>query len=256
MSKVSVIIPCFNQEKYISECLDAVEKQTLQDMEIIIINDGSTDKSLDIIKKYAKQDSRIKVINQPNKGVVYARNTAIKLAQSPYIFPLDADDIIANNYLELAYGAMTSGLGDIITSRVELFGHETGEMKLKAPTKYNLARENCLVNCALFRKDDFLKCGGYDNAFFHGLEDYDLWLNMVFRHNLKIYRIPEILFYYRIKSDKESRNKIQAQRYFLNLKQQIKKKYPILRIYKIIRKLQKIKNAFLPNTLRRKDANA
>ena len=79
---------------------------------------------------------------------------------------------------------------------------------------------------------------------------------MVFRHNLKIYRIPEILFYYRIKSDKESRNKIQAQRYFLNLKQQIKKKYPILRIYKIIRKLQKIKNAFLPNTLRRKDANA
>ena len=74
MPKISVIIPVYNAQEYLSECLDSVLSQTLSDIEIICINDGSTDNSLEILKEYAKKDERIKIINQRNKGVSVARN--------------------------------------------------------------------------------------------------------------------------------------------------------------------------------------
>lgn len=88
-----------------------------------------------------------------------------------------------------------NGKGDIITSRVLKFGKETGEMVLHSPTSYHLSVNNCLVNSALFRKTDFIKAGGYDENFVLGLEDYDLWLNMTLIHKLKVYRVPDVLFF-------------------------------------------------------------
>ena len=93
MSAISVIIPCYNHEKYIHETIESVLSQTFDDYEIIIVNDGSTDNSLSIINSYAKKyPHKIRVIDQKNKGVVIARNNAISLAKADLIFPLDADE--------------------------------------------------------------------------------------------------------------------------------------------------------------------
>lgn len=243
MPKISVIIPVYNVEKYLSECLDSVINQTFSDIEIICINDGSTDNSEKILKKYAKKDKRIKIISQNNSGVVTARNKAIASAKSEYIYPLDSDDIITPDCLEKLYNAIISGKGDIITNRVMYFGRENYEFVLPKPNKYNMAHCNCLVNAALFKKSDFEKSSGFDTKFNTALEDYDFWLNMVFKQNKKIYRIPEILFYYRLKPKRDSRN-FQHRVEHDNLVKMLFEKYPQMKIYifldKIFNLLKKI----------------
>ena len=195
MSQISIIIPVYNDEKYITETLDSVIGQTFSDWQAICINDGSTDNSLKILKQYAKRDKRIQIIDQKNAGVIVARTNGINKAKSPYIFMLDGDDKIAPTTLEKMYQAITHSRGDIITCRVMQFGEENGEMLLPAPNKLNMSKTNCLVNAALMRKSDFIACGGFDERFSAMIEDYDLWLNLIYNFNKKIYRIPEILFF-------------------------------------------------------------
>ncbi len=104
MPKVSVIIPVYNTEKYLPKCLDSVCNQTLSDIEIICINDASTDNSLAILKEYAKKDNRIKLINfKENKGAAAARNTGIDEAQGEYIGFVDSDDFVDLDFYEKLY---------------------------------------------------------------------------------------------------------------------------------------------------------
>ncbi len=104
MPKVSVIIPCYNMEKYIERCLDSVQKQLLDDIEIICVDDKSTDNTLSILKSRAEKDSRIRVIAQEkNMGVAVARNTAIDAATGEYIGFVDADDYVDLDYYEKLY---------------------------------------------------------------------------------------------------------------------------------------------------------
>ncbi len=91
-SKVSVIVPVYNVEKYVGICLDSLLKQTLKDIEIICVNDGSTDGSLEILEEYRKKDSRIIVVNQQNGGRSIARNKGLKKVSSPYVMFCDSDD--------------------------------------------------------------------------------------------------------------------------------------------------------------------
>lgn len=227
MPKISIIIPCYNQGKYIAECLDSVIAQTFKDFEAIIINDGSTDNSLKIIEPYLKKHSNLRLINKTSTGgVVSARNKAIRKAKGTYIYPLDADDIISPDCLEKLYQAIIANKGDIITSRVRLFGLKNEEMFLPSPTRFHMIIGNCIINSSLFKKADALKIGGYDETFKEGLEDYDFWLNLVIRQKCKIYRVPEILFYYRIKDISESRNK-QALQMDDKLIKKLNHKYPI-----------------------------
>lgn len=95
---ISVIIPVYNREKYISKCLDSVLDSIYSDFEIIIVNDGSSDKSLQICKKYETKDKRIKVINQSNHGVSYARNVGLKYAKGEWVIFIDSDDTISNEF--------------------------------------------------------------------------------------------------------------------------------------------------------------
>ena len=92
MPELSVIIPVYNVEKYLRECLDSVVNQTFKDIEIILIDDGSTDKSLDICKEYAQKDNRIKILKQQNRGAGAARNEGINIANGEYITFVDSDD--------------------------------------------------------------------------------------------------------------------------------------------------------------------
>lgn len=98
--KVSIIIPCYNIEPYLSKCIDSVLNQTFSDFELILINDGSTDRTLNVCQEYKNTDDRIKVYSQENKGVSYTRNRGIDLAQGDYIMFIDGDDYIKTDFVE------------------------------------------------------------------------------------------------------------------------------------------------------------
>ncbi len=102
-AKVSVVIPVYNTEKYLDECLNSVENQTLKEIEIICVNDGSTDNSLSVLEKHRSKDRRIKIVNQKNAGVSAARNAGIKKASGEYIAFLDSDDVVLPYAYENAY---------------------------------------------------------------------------------------------------------------------------------------------------------
>lgn len=113
-AKVSIVIPVYNAEKYIEKCLKSVINQTLKKIEIIIINDGSKDKSEEIIREIAKKDSRIKFITRENKGVGPTRNEGIELANGEYIIFIDSDDVIEPNMCEIMYNKAKKNDVDIV----------------------------------------------------------------------------------------------------------------------------------------------
>ena len=119
-AKISIIIPVYNSEKYLEECIISLLNQTLKECEFIFINDGSTDNSYNICKEYERKDGRIVLINQENRGVSTARNIGMTRAQGDYITFVDSDDYVDNKYIEtlLSYALKTfmkSYLAKIIT---------------------------------------------------------------------------------------------------------------------------------------------
>lgn len=113
MAKVSIIVPVYNVEKYLRKCIDSLINQTLNDIEIICINDGSTDKSLKILKEYKNKDSRIILFNQENSGQSVARNRGIEIAKGEYLGFVDPDDWIDLDYYEKLYNAASTNDTDI-----------------------------------------------------------------------------------------------------------------------------------------------
>lgn len=111
---VSIIIPVYNVEQYLVECLDSVVNQSFRDIEIVVVNDGSTDNSLNIIKQYMGKDDRIKLIDKKNEGTGLARNTGIRMAKSKYFMLLDSDDCLALNAIEVLYSKMRESDCDIL----------------------------------------------------------------------------------------------------------------------------------------------
>lgn len=126
--KVSLIISVFNGEKYLRECLDSVIRQTLKEIEVICLNDGSTDKSKEILAEYSK-DSRFKIINQENIGLGASRNKGMELAKGEYIAFLDADDWLVDNALETAYNEAKNKNTDITMFQMINYKENTGEEK-------------------------------------------------------------------------------------------------------------------------------
>lgn len=113
MAKVSIIVPVYNVEKYLRKCLNSLINQTLKDIEIICINDGSTDKSLEILEEYKNRDSRIILLNQENSGQSIARNNGIKKATGEYLGFVDPDDWVDLDYYEKLYNAASTNDTDI-----------------------------------------------------------------------------------------------------------------------------------------------
>lgn len=117
---ISVIVPVYNAEKFLERSLTSIIKQTYKQLEIILINDGSTDNSLEILKQFKNNDSRIKVINQKNSGVGAARNTGLDIAKGEFISFIDADDIIENNFFESLIGNMLKFNCDVVASNIRV----------------------------------------------------------------------------------------------------------------------------------------
>lgn len=127
--EISVIIPAYNCECYVQECLDSLEMQSFKDFELIIIDDGSKDKTLAIIKDYAKKSSlAITLVEQENGGASKARNAGISLAKGKYIAFIDADDTVWPDYFEMLYSEAEKHSADIVTCGYEKYNSETGEI--------------------------------------------------------------------------------------------------------------------------------
>ncbi|MCI8991552.1 MAG: glycosyltransferase [Eubacterium sp.] len=128
--KVSVIVPCYNIEQYVGECLDSLIHQTMEDIEIICINDGSTDRTIDILLEYAKQDARIIVVEQENSGLSIGRNVGVKNAVGEYICFVDSDDMLELSALKELYQQVKEKDLDILFYDGESF-FETDDIKEK-----------------------------------------------------------------------------------------------------------------------------
>lgn len=122
LCKVSVVVPVYNAEAYLEECIDSILGQTLTDIEVIAVDDGSTDGSAAILKKYAERDKRLKVVMQENAGVSTARNNGIREAKGEYVSFIDSDDWIDADFLEKLYNAAKENNADIAAASVMLFG--------------------------------------------------------------------------------------------------------------------------------------
>ncbi|MEQ8197960.1 MAG: glycosyltransferase [Clostridiaceae bacterium] len=112
--RISIIVPCFNSEKYLEKCMDSIVSQTFRDIEIIAVNDGSRDRSLEILKKYEDQDERVRIIDKSNEGVSAARNTALKKARGQCVMFVDSDDWVDKDTCEKAVTVMEDHNADVV----------------------------------------------------------------------------------------------------------------------------------------------
>lgn len=169
MIKISVIIPVFNLEDYIVQCLDCIINQTLKDIEIICVNDGSSDNSGGILRKYAKNDYRIKVIeHEHNKGLSAARNTGINNALGEYIYFMDGDDLLELNALESCYIECEKNNLDVLTFDADVFFDEdTIDIRSKYGKKQelNYNRRKLLNEDTIFPGKQFFYHAFIQNAY-------------------------------------------------------------------------------------------
>ena len=204
---VSIIVPVYKTEPYLRECLDSILNQTFKDYEVICINDGSPDNSVEILKEYCIKHNNFSYFSQCNQGLAASRNNGIKRAKGKYIFPLDSDDVLDKDCLLHLVNSLSSNECDIATPVIVKFfpdGHLYNFLGAE-PTPCNMSQySNHIVCSSLFPKEFIDNYGGYDeNNFEHGAEDYDLWLRFI-DQGKKIKRVKSALFFYRQKEFSQS----------------------------------------------------
>lgn len=198
---ISVVIPCYNQAKYLDECLQSVIIQDYEYWECIIVNDGSNDNTEQIAKQWQNKDSRFKYVFKDNGGLSSARNKGIEKAIGKFILPLDADDKIGKKYLKLAIAEFKKKPNlKVVYCKAKKFDKENGQLSLKPFSLQDLAKENMIFCSGLYRKQDWEKVGGYDLNMIHGLEDWEFWISML-KNGGEVSCLDEVLFYYRIKEE-------------------------------------------------------
>lgn len=200
MPLISVIVPCYNQAQYLDECLQSVLDQTYPDWECIVVNDGSPDNTEEVAKNWVEKDSRFKYFYKENGGLSSARNFGIDKAKGEWILPLDCDDYISNNYLDLAQSHFDNQDLKVIYCEAQKFGTVNEKWKLKEFSLAKLALENLIFCTAFYRKDDWEKVGGYDENLLHGLEDWEFWISLL-KIGGKVLQLQETCFFYRIKDN-------------------------------------------------------
>ena len=205
MKKVSVIVPVYNVEKYLSRCLESLINQSLKDIEIICINDGSADNSLQILKQFAYKDNRIKIINQTNSGQSVARNKGLAIASGKYIGFVDSDDWIDNDYYEKMFETIERTNSDFAccsikrmypykqSKRLEITKEEI-ICNLNDKFKYLNMPSQCFSVNKLYKRELLNK---FEIRFIEGryFEDIPFLLNIVLNFEQMV-SVPNITYYY------------------------------------------------------------
>ena len=223
ISNVTVIIPCYNDGKYIEEALQSVYNQTLLPEKIIVIDDGSDMATKKVLA--ALNHPLLQIVHQENKGVSVARNTAIALAKTDYIVNLDADDYYDPTFIEKSVDILYRNTNLIaVTSYYRVFkGSTTKEIRkpLGGKVRDFIVINNCVAN-TLFRKSAWKQGGGFDVKMQNGYEDWEFWISTL-KNGHSIHVIHEVLSHYRIK--KASRDQTALMNYDLELRKYIYNKH-------------------------------
>ena len=211
MPKVSVIIPAYNAEKYIEQCLASVSAQTLEDIEVIAVDDGSTDATRDVISAAAEADSRIILVEQTNQYAGVARNNGMNRATGEFLYFLDADDYIEPETLEVMVASAEQYGTDIVVAKSEAFDAQTGDtwtidFALNGQP-YETAIPNAVYNPALFQsfngwpwdklyRTSFVKDTGYEYQPLRTTNDaFFCWCTLAVANSISC--VDRILFHHR-----------------------------------------------------------
>lgn len=196
--EVSIIMPCYNQAKYLPDALDSLVAQTFREWECIIVSDGSQDNVADIAKMYVEKDSRISFYDTKNGGPSAARNFGIEKALGTFILPLDGDDKISANYVQECLNAFKTENIQLAYGRGEKFGLVNERWDLPPWTFHDLLLHNRLQPCAMYRKTDCIAIGGYDERMRCGCEDWEFWIRLM-KNGCVYKKIEDAVFYWRRK---------------------------------------------------------
>ena len=207
--KIHIIIPCYNMARYVGETIDSVKAQAAKGWDCIIVDDGSWDNSLDVIREHVGDDSRFRVISTKNHGVAAARNRAVEEAGGGFILPLDADDLL----LPWSIGRFKAELkkhpdASLLVPKIRRFGSKPGASAVqdRTWTGYEDLKERCTpTNSSLYRYDDWKRVGGY--VPWSQYEDWEFWLRLLYKND-NVVNIPEVLVEYRIHPDSRWHNAV------------------------------------------------
>jgi glycosyltransferase involved in cell wall biosynthesis/tetratricopeptide (TPR) repeat protein len=201
---VSVVIPCYNQARFLSEAVASVVAQTYSNWECLIVNDGSPDNTSDVARELIARYSgrNIRLLEKPNGGLPDARNFGIRSSCGIYWLPLDADDRIAPQFLDKTVPVLQQcpEIG-FVYSHIQHFGNQSDLYRLpEFDADTVVYKDNICCVCSLVRKSIWSEVGGYNAEMREGYEDWDFWISCI-EKGWKGHRIPEPLFYYRKRVD-------------------------------------------------------
>jgi len=195
-SKVSVVIPCFNDGLYLTDAVQSILSQSFRDFHIIVVDDASSDATTKQVLRSLEGHALVEVVFlEKNAGTAGARNRGITLAKSPYILTLDANDMFAPSFLEKAVAVLEEhpGVG-VVTCGVQHFGKQALYWLPKGGTVENFLVENNCCGNALFRRRFWEDAGGYDSSILY--EDWEFWISGTAK-GWEVHVIQEPLFFYR-----------------------------------------------------------
>lgn len=197
MTRVSIVIPCFNGADMVHDAVKSALAQTHDEVEVIVVDDGSTDPvTLSALARISAAGG-VAVVRQENRGLSGARNSGIAAATGDYILPLDHDDELYPSYASKAAAVLDArGEVGIVYARAERFGATNGEWLLADFDMGQMLLGNQIFASAMFRRVDWQTVGGYSTELRNGYEDYDLWLSILGLER-EVVRLDEILFRYR-----------------------------------------------------------
>lgn len=206
MELVSIIIPIFNQGNYIVQTLDAVQRQSYKNIELIVVDDGSTDEYTKSILDDISMRHDISFYRKRNGGLSSARNFGIDRANGNFIICLDSDDLISKNYVRALVNEISSDFSvRIAYSNGYLFDARNGFWYLPEFKENIFLLKNTIHCSAIFYKEDWIKVGGYNEALEKGWEDWDFWISLI-ATGCKVKKIQRPYFFYRIRQDSMSRS--------------------------------------------------
>lgn len=222
---ISVVVTCYNHENYIEQCLRSIFKQTYRNIELIVLDDGSTDNSSEIIQEVLKESPFVTTFeSHENIGVVRTRNKGLNLLNGDYFLFVDSDDFLDETYVEELYECAINRQADIVYC--DLFNFEKNEVYLKAQEFgiHSILVSNYISNCSLVKKT-ILKGTYYDETLSgKKLEDYDFFLNLIINNGAKAVYQPNAKLNYRV-FEKDSISKRDSVRYHFEIYLEVLEKY-------------------------------
>jgi|SRR5690606_5263855 len=200
---VSVVIPAYNVENTIIETIESVSAQSYRNVQTIVIDDGSTDNTLETVRTFISDKPSMVIYTKQNEGLAATRNYGVQYVEGEYLLFLDGDDLIDSEFIELCIAVCKSKPEvDIVTTQIQLFERENRVYTNQPFSQKALLRENCFVITSLIRTSAFREIGMFDTTLkFH--EDWDMWIRMTEKYN-HVVNINRPLFWYRKRNLKNS----------------------------------------------------